>query len=563
MSLPQLAAATHTSRRRISPWLTGSLLVILALAIRWLWASQPRSVRWDEADLLLLANNLLHGAGYQIFAMPELNWPPGGPAVAAVAMALGAPAEQALAISHALAGALATGLLYGLSRELTGAERIAVLAGLLLALAPALAVAPLYWGSMTESLFIAALLTGLWATWRWLRSPGLGVWRAALAAGLAYGASFLVRPEGLGWWALFLAAAGLLALWQRLAPPRDRPPRPAGRQLALAQPDGLRPGLPTDSGPLLALPLSEQRLRCAQRQNGNHRAAGARHQPNKAARWATTWDPSWTAAARRSFGSHWSASSTAFQTARERALIAIAGRLLRNLRQIPAILINDLVGLGVLALTALGIFAQPWDRRRLGAEAFTVASLLPLLVVPLFYVQDRLLAPAVPLLLIWAGRGLDGLLRWVEGTLAAWPRTRRLTPAVSALLLVALLASSLWQQQTIWQTGTASQFPSHEVAGQWLAQHSQPGEAVMTRNSEIGLYADRPLVALPDATWEQVLAYGQARDARYLVVDSWELATVRPQLSFLMQLAAAPAALELLAEFPDQRRVTCIYRLRD
>lgn len=81
----------------------------------------------------------------------------------------------------------------------------------------------------------------------------------------------------------------------------------------------------------------------------------------------------------------------------------------------------------------------------------------------------------------------------------------------------------------------------------------------MTRNSEIGLYADRPLAALPDAAWEQVLAYGAARGARYLVVDSWELDSVRPQLSFLAQPASAP--LQPLAEFADDKRVTWVYRL--
>ncbi len=165
----------------------------------------------------------------------------------------------------------------------------------------------------------------------------------------------------------------------------------------------------------------------------------------------------------------------------------------------------------------------------------------------------------MPLLLIWAGRGLDVLLRWLEGTLAGWPAGRRLAPVATALLLMALLAASLWQQRTVGQAGAASQFPSHEAAGQWLAQHSQPGEVVMTRNSEVGLYAGRPLAALPDATWEQVLAYGQARNARYLVIDSWELETVRPQLSFLAQPAAAP--LPLLAELSDPRRTTWVFEL--
>lgn len=551
------AAAPPDARRRLGqPWLTGVLIVVLALVNRWLWIAQPRSVRWDEADLLILARNLLLGNGYQIFQLPDLTWPPGAPLLAAAAMEAAAPAATALAIWHVLAGALAAGMLYGLSREVTGSERIAALAGLLLAVAPALVVAPLYWGSMTESIFTAALLAGLWATWRWLRSPGLSSWRAALAAGLAYGASFLVRPEGLVWWALFLAAAALLALWQR-----------SQRAAAPQPPTAHQPwrGLATFS--LAFLLLAAPYWLYLYQHSGQFLLSGKTGITSVLGQGITELGVSlgndlgsqldsrgeeilWLSAERFSAGV--TGLGDPVETAR---------RLARNLRQIPGVLIEDLVGLAILALVGLGLLARPWDRRRLAAEAFMLASLVPMLVVPLFYVQDRLLAPAVPLLLIWAARGLDGLMRWAGGTLAPWPRARRLSPLAAAMLVIVVAASSLWQQRSIWQAGAAGQFPSHQVAGQWLAVHSQPGEAIMTRNSEISLYAGRPLVALPDASWQQVLDYGQARAAHYLVVDSWELATVRPQLGFLAQPAEAPSPLELLAEFSDSRRVTWVYRL--
>ncbi|MCB0239967.1 MAG: hypothetical protein KDH08_15280, partial [Anaerolineae bacterium] len=62
---------------------------------------------------------------------------------------------------HVLAGALGCGLLFGLASDVTGNWRTGALAGLLLAVSPALAVWPLYWGSNSESLFLAFLLAGL------------------------------------------------------------------------------------------------------------------------------------------------------------------------------------------------------------------------------------------------------------------------------------------------------------------------------------------------------------------------------------------------------------------
>ncbi|MEZ4766913.1 MAG: glycosyltransferase family 39 protein [Caldilineales bacterium] len=150
-------------------------------------------MRWDEADMLVLARNLLRRAGYQVQGPPELHWPPGAPYLAALSMLAGVAADRALTVWHVAAGALACGLLFGLASDLTGDWRVGALAGLLLAISPALAVSPLYWGSNTEALFLAFLLAGLWATWRLLRG---GRWPSGLAGGLALGAAYLVRPEG-------------------------------------------------------------------------------------------------------------------------------------------------------------------------------------------------------------------------------------------------------------------------------------------------------------------------------------------------------------------------------
>lgn len=549
------SASAGQQRQRAVVWLTGVLIVALALACRWWWASRPRSVRWDEADLLILARNLLQGAGYQIFGAPDLTWPPGAPLLAAAAMTAGAPADHALAVWHVIAGALAAGLLYGLARDVTGSQRTGALAGMLLAVAPALAVAPLYWGSLSEAPFVAALLAGLWAVWRWLHTPGPGAWRPALVASLAFAFSFLVRPEGIGWWALFLAVAALLALLQRRQTARAAQSVLPGRSLVIY---------------VLAflLAVSPYWLYL-------YRHSGRVQLSGKSGITAVL-GPAITeqgSALGNDLGSRLDSSGQEilwlsperFDTGPLDALmadpVAALRRVASNVQQIPGIVTAELVGLGVVSLMGLGLFARPWDRRRLQGELFVAAALLPMLAVPLFYVQQRLLVPAVPLLLIWAARGVDSLIGWLDGTAAAWPRARRLAPVLTGLLLAGLVASSLWQQRAIWQVGTAGQFPSHQAAGQWLAAHGQPGEVIMTRNSEVGLYAGRPLAALPDATWEQTLAYGMARAARYLVIDSWEIDTVRPQLSFLAQVPAGDAALELLAEFADDRRVTWVFRL--
>ncbi|MEA3335651.1 MAG: glycosyltransferase family 39 protein, partial [Chloroflexota bacterium] len=184
----------------------------LGLLFRLPWVLQSRTVRWDESDYLILGRNLLRGDGYQVFGTPDLVWPPGPPALAASAMALGVPLDYALPVWHLLAGALACVVLFYLAREVTGNELVASIAAVLAAVSPALVVWPLYWGSLSESAFLLCWLSGLWASWRVMRDGGK---LSAALAGIAFGLAYLIRTEGLFWWALFLLIVIGIAIKKR------------------------------------------------------------------------------------------------------------------------------------------------------------------------------------------------------------------------------------------------------------------------------------------------------------------------------------------------------------
>jgi hypothetical protein len=220
------------------------------------------------------------------------------------------------------------------------------------------------------------------------------------------------------------------------------------------------------------------------------------------------------------------------------------------------------------------LFAQPWRRRRLAAEAFWLAALLPLAILLISKVETRYLIPIAPILLVWTAHGLVRLAEWLVGTwqavrLLIRPRTdrraatrSRRVAAVAVLLLLVASALALRMQLKTARVEQAGLTPSHQAAGLWLAENSQPGEAIMSRAREIALYADRPLVALPRGDWATVLDYGRARGVDYLVIDSWEIDELRPQLAFLLDPAQTPPEAEFLQSFEDSRRTTYVYRLR-
>lgn len=528
---------------RHSTSLALAFIIGIALASRWWWAAQPRSVRWDEPDYLLLARQLLRGGGYHLGRRPELHTPPLVPYLAAAAVKLGIPLEHALLFWHVLAGVGLVIVLFGLARDLTGSNHIGLLAAFLAALSSALAVQPLYWGSMTESLFMVFLFAGLWATWRVLHSDS---WIPAVLAGLAFGFSYLTRPEGLIWWALFWLIIAGYCIWKRRG----------WRSLFLYS--------------LVFLVVAAPYIFYLYQHTGRIMLSG---KTGLTATMSTQIVEKGNALG-NDYGSMLDSSGEEILWfSPERYQIGLLDviradpvgefrRIALNLQKAAGILVSPLLGLVSVALVVLGLWARPWDRRRIPSDAFLLAALLPLAIVPLFHVQTRLLVPWVPIALIWAARGLDHLMAWGGATLAPWPKLRWLGVLWSVLVIVAVLGVGLWGQRAAAQAGQASQMFSHEMAGRWLAEHTDPGSVVMSRNAEIGVYADRPIVALPNATWEDILTYGKARDARYLIVDSWEMDTVRPQLSALANPATAPPEVEYIIDFSDPVRRTFIYEIR-
>ncbi len=531
-------------------WGIGVLIVLLALACRGVWAAWPRPVRWDEPDLLILARNLLRGEGYHVFGVPDLTWPPVAPALAAISLAIGLPPDKALAAWHVVAGALACGLLYGLSREVTGDERVAAIAGLLAATSPALAVWPLYWGSLTESIFLAWLLAGLWAVWRVLTRGG---WKAAGGAGVAFGLSYLTRPEGVLWWGLaLLALLGVPVLAVRPGAARRRH---SWRAVAVYVLTFLIVAAPyagylyRHTGRLMLSGKLGITLILGARVTDE--GSGVGHD------YAARLDSSgqeivWLSPEQFDV--------SVLDVVREDPRGTLR-RIRRNLSLLWNALADPLLGWVMIGLIGLGLWGERWSRQRWLGEMFWLAAALPASTILIFHVQPRFMVPLMVPALVWAGRGVLYLAGWasatMEGLLSIRPRPAMWATAIVALVLV----FNLMGQRTTARAGRATLTPSHQAAGLWLAAHSRPDEPVMSRNPEVALYADRPLVAFPNAGWDDVLAYGRARGARYLVVNDWEITRLRPQLEFLLDPAQAPPELEHLVTLQGPVRRVVVYRI--
>ncbi len=137
----------------------------------------------------------------------------------------------------------------------------------------------------------------------------------------------------------------------------------------------------------------------------------------------------------------------------------------------------------------------------------------------------------VPTLALLAARGAERL--------ASFGRASR----------VALIAAAIGGLAWAWfgAAGThAMRFDDGPMAelrgiGAWLGAHSDSGDAVMDRKAFVPFFANRRHVQLPDDPLPDVVAYARRTGVRWIVVEEYVAATMRPQLR---ELIAEPQAAE-------------------
>lgn len=529
-------------------------LVLLALAVRLalvLWAD--RAIRWDEPDYLTLARNLATGRGFLVAGHPELHYAPLFPLVASLFYRLLGNLKAASDAVYVLAGAALIVPFFALARRLFGG-RVALAASLLLALCPALNASVLYWGTMTEPLYLLCVFAGLWLTWVAAESGRVG---PAIAAGAGFALAYLTRPEG-----SFYAALGALAL--------------AVGVVARRQARSGKAWLAMGGYLLAALLVAMPYLVYIHAQTGRWMVSGKLGVTYDIGRAVLARDPAEYDRVTASLDSTgreiiWY-SPERFQRDLAAELAASPMEALRRVWANFRLLLDawfDITVFPTLLLVFVGLawFAAPWDRRRAVAELYWAAGLLPLLAAFLpFHVEIRFFAPALPIALAWVGRGAVVMGDWAADTaqallaerpLAAW--ARRLLVALP-LVLVGLAFVGL----TVVAVGEGRRGTDfgHREAGLWLKRHAPPGSVVMARDLAIALYAELDWVPSPRAEMPQFLEYARAHGVDYVVVDEREVTVIRPHMKALLQPETAPPELALVYQFVGNKGRTLVYALR-
>ena len=564
-------------------------LVVLAAAVRVYWGLRPRIVWGDEPFYLWLGQSLLHGQGYQFFGISGVHFSPLYPLlaglIARLAAALAGDSPQALAsgsvVLYILCGALLVLPIYGIARRTAG-RGAGLCAALATALYPALTVSVPLWGTMTEPVYLLLIATAWWALM--VAQQERRLWGFA-AAGTALALAYLTRNEAIVY---LVAGLGAVLLIEVVAPAPRTYPQPVSRAAGIKRAlvgAALALGVFSIliSPYLIVLHTQTGKWQLLEEAGSTYVSAQGLAYNDLAAFDRATWglDPA--------SGEVYLFSPTSEAQGLFSAITADTRGFLRLLRLNLADLLattfsSQLIPLALAGLAVLGLFARPWDTRRLRAELLLIAALAgPLSFLP-FFIQPRYLAGVLIPALVWIGGGTTWLGEWLART---WTQVRAeerrsggaeeqksrgveenigrstypLLRALPALLLAAML---LWQAPRQWnrqQMGGGFR-PAHRAAADALVAAGAGSDAlVLSRFPAIAFHAGTRWAPTPAASWPEVAAYAQRKGALFLALDAKE-AVLRPQLAFLLDPAQAPAELAYLTTVDDGAGPVVIYRFR-
>src|SRR5690606_19538478 len=92
------------------------------------------------------------------------------------------------------------------------------------------------------------------------------------------------------------------------------------------------------------------------------------------------------------------------------------------------------------------------------------------------------------------------------------------------------------------------------------AENATPEARVVSRSMVVDFYDERPTIAMPYASLDEVLQFSRSHGARYIVADEAHISRLRPQLSVLMD-GDDVEGLRLVHSVTAEDRTTRIYAL--
>ena len=512
----------------------------------------PRAIKEDESASLLLGHNLVMGNGFTYTGYPELHFPPLHPLLVGLFSFVTSDLELASNLENAVFGGLLLRPVFFIALRIYGPQT-AWLTIILMALFPPLAVNVLYSGSMTEPPFLFFLFGGLALFLFALDDQRLWMF---FGAGGFLGFAYLVRTEAIAFFGV-MAIFVFLWLWTTVKPPTLRP----WYGLALFT----LPFILLVAPYIWYLHLHSGQWMISGKTNITWQAGGWRDE-------GKTLDEIYNVLDSSGQEINW-LSAERFQGDVLRTVLVEPSRLVKRvIRSAGSLKENFFTRTNfwwaLTPLVIIGLFREPWTRRRLRYEAFLLTIIAILLAVFLpFGVLARFFAPAFPVLLMWTAKGALELGRWAQETVVSWRGgcfSNRYVRAGLAWFPAGMAAFGLVLTIPIAaERAISAMYFGDKEAGLWLKTNTPDAGGVMSEDVAVAVYAGRRWVPSPNTDWANFLRYGMAHGAAYLVVRDFRLDRRRPELASVVRNGTAE--LELIHTFEEPNKsekiTTFVYRI--
>ena len=479
------------------------LLVALVLRLGWL-TSFTEAINGEGAEYARIAENLAAGRGYVGIATEgrELMLPPLYPALIVAGSVLTGDFYHAAELICLAAGVLALLPLFGVARDLYGDE-VAYLALGVAALHPVLIrLSATTW---SESLYIALALSGIY----WVNHAQLFFRdRSWLLAGAFVGLAYLTRPEAILFACMIVTLQFLLYQSRRLVSVRQVLLF-AGAFVAVAAPYIVYLSVSTgefrvEGKTIVNNELGRRQLSGVESERAAYEVT--EHLEEKGVYMQSNADIA------RSSGSanYYRMTLRLMQSSGVRNVVKV----------VKAFATDPFLGAPlILPLALLGLIRGAWTPARARGELvllLAASGTLITLTTLIHYSSARFYFPLIPLLVLWAAKGISELMRLA--------RTRRLGfggRAVGALAFLALVSLFAFgaDDTRVFEADTGPLNRQIRSAGAWLAA-LQGHKTVMDVGTTLAFHAGAKYVPMPYCDSRTALRYAEKKHVDFIVVRS-------------------------------------------
>ncbi len=539
---------------------------LFSLCFRLLILFQCRfALNFDEAHYVRLAANFSE-QGFS--GLLHLYWPPLYPLLISIINFIFANFEFSARMVNILAGSVLILLIYRLTRELFN-KNVARLSALLIAFHPVLAYQST--NALTETLFSAVALGGIAAGWNVLKSYKLGF---GFVAGLLFGCSYLLRPEGMGFIIVFTGFLIVRMIFKSI-------PFSQGSKifavlllgfLFISAPYIFYLKSTTGKWTISTKGAVNQQMESAVYFNEGeikdpffHLTKDNRHLPYDMA---------------LHFGNirELIQSDEGQKRIVQISFVKYVKKYVRNIHQLLKETIPETVTLLFFVLVTLGFFKESYDSKQ-GWFIFYLMGYLVffwLLLVPMFHVNPRYLYPLLPLLFVWIGNGCLFLYEWIQSYLKKNVRLKnsrvnlynRFSAAMVALIILFGFLPGLLKLVLVTKNDPGMWAEPIELkkAGLWLRENTDHPPVLMSLNKAVDYYAGQfDMKKGASFSYDPVdrnLEYGRNREVEYVVLSSRYLEWF-PNLRPLFHLGEKSDGLEMIYEDKMPNGIqTLVYQIK-